>query len=717
MALARPGIQPKTSLPTGAVVEIRVVKPFNVDTVVELRAGEEVGVGRSRKNRLAFSGEETLSSYHAAVEVDSCGAVHVVDKSTNGTYLEGVRVEKGTPVPLPLLPSSGEESSTPATLSLCASDLDAAPVILSLTLLRPPTCPPTSSTTTSKPPPPHPASGTDPAPTPGKQTTTENSGHHRVLGKGSFATVYAGTHRGKEVAIKRAWRDKFEDQVVASAVKHGRTVPKIDHEWTLMSQLKDPHIVRALEVFQDKQAFSMVMELAQHGDLAAFQRAHPVPPLFIPYYAAASIYQVGQALSYLHHKMKIVHRDLKLSNVLVFADDSVSPRNWKIKVADFGMSVQLSSRVQKLYTLCGTPAYAAPEMVGNKGYGTSVDMWSLGVMAFQLFIGDSPFSGSKRLLFHQIQHGLYDIPPSLSKGPRSLISRLLKVDTSTRLRARHISSHPWLAAVVKGRQTITTATTAATTITTIPVTMGMKGSTPVKVRGMKSECGLTRLPDKVVVYMAQYLGSAQALVALSTTCKAVWKALRSAPQVWACVALRAHAELVERLAIPETAVAQFRSLVGQSSSCSRLGRVVTLLAGWEGTVRGVEAGLETICNRCVMVDARSALRILVPAVFAASSSNPDTNGVPYALSLWSGDRLPDSTPGGWYHGCGLVPSRRLDTFLVRGREEEGEFWLDEMNAVLAGLSAWIGEAGRVTTLEDVSGGDGGVDAVGALVNV
>ena len=54
---------------------------------------------------------------------------------------------------------------------------------------------------------------------------------------------------------------------------------------------------------------------------------------------------------------------------------------------------------------------------------------------------------------------------------------------------------------------------------------------------------------------------------------------------------------------------------------------------------------------------------------------------------------------------------------VRGREEEGEFWLDEMNAVLAGLSAWIGEAGRVTTVEDVSGGDGGVDAVGALVNV
>jgi 5'-AMP-activated protein kinase catalytic alpha subunit len=139
------------------------------------------------------------------------------------------------------------------------------------------------------------------------------------------------------------------------------------------------------------------------------------------------------------HKLNIAHRDIKPENL--FLDD-----NFNIKVGDFGLSNQFGSDTL-LNTSCGSPCYAAPEMISNKPYsGITVDIWASGVVLFAMLCGYLPFNypeDQTTLLFSEIKKGNYKIPPFVSKEARHLIKNILNIDNRTRYSVEQIKSHPW----------------------------------------------------------------------------------------------------------------------------------------------------------------------------------------------------------------------------------------------------------------------------------
>lgn len=146
--------------------------------------------------------------------------------------------------------------------------------------------------------------------------------------------------------------------------------------------------------------------------------------------------QIVCAVEYCH-RHKIVHRDLKPENLLL--DDQLH-----VKIADFGLS-NIMTDGNFLKTSCGSPNYAAPEVISGKLYaGPEVDVWSCGVILYVLLVGRLPFDDEYiPALFRKIAQGRYHVPPYLSSGARRLIDKMLKVHPVDRITVQEIRQDPW----------------------------------------------------------------------------------------------------------------------------------------------------------------------------------------------------------------------------------------------------------------------------------
>lgn len=179
------------------------------------------------------------------------------------------------------------------------------------------------------------------------------------------------------------------------------------------------------------------MELCSGGDLLTYVRKRRKLKEDVAKYFFK---QIIEGLAYIHHSKLIVHRDIKLDNILLDASG-------KIKICDFGVSKQVASETEKMTEQCGTPAYIAPEILKDKGYeGFKVDVWSAGVCLYAMLIGTVPFKASSmHELHHMIVNGKYEIiEEKLSDSARDLIAKLLTVDPKKRLCAYEVLGHPWL---------------------------------------------------------------------------------------------------------------------------------------------------------------------------------------------------------------------------------------------------------------------------------
>jgi 5'-AMP-activated protein kinase catalytic alpha subunit len=146
--------------------------------------------------------------------------------------------------------------------------------------------------------------------------------------------------------------------------------------------------------------------------------------------------QIVSGIDYCHAHM-VVHRDLKPENLLLDSDNNV-------KLADFGLSNMMRDG-HFLSTSCGSPNYAAPEVIsGNLYAGPEVDVWSCGVILYALLCGSLPFDDDNIAnLFRKIKSGAYVLPSHLSDGARDLIPRMLIVDPMKRMTIAQIRRHPW----------------------------------------------------------------------------------------------------------------------------------------------------------------------------------------------------------------------------------------------------------------------------------
>lgn len=247
----------------------------------------------------------------------------------------------------------------------------------------------------------------------------------QTLGGGTYGRVKKAVDRsGRTVAIKWIRKEKIR---VEQDLIH------IRREIEIMSSLAHPHIINIYEVFENKEKMVIVMEYASKGDLYDYI----CEKQSISESQARHLFrQIVSAVHYCHRN-GIVHRDLKLENILL--DD-----NGNIKIADFGLS-NLYQDDKFLQTFCGSPLYASPEIVNGRPYrGPEVDSWSLGVLLYTLVHGAMPFDGQDhKKLVQQISTGNYRKPtkPSDACG---LIRWMLMVNPERRATLEEIAGHWWL---------------------------------------------------------------------------------------------------------------------------------------------------------------------------------------------------------------------------------------------------------------------------------
>ncbi|NXL43333.1 NUAK2 kinase, partial [Podilymbus podiceps] len=246
-----------------------------------------------------------------------------------------------------------------------------------------------------------------------------------TLGKGTYGKVKkAREHTGKLVAIKSIRKDKIKDE---------QDLVHIRREIEIMSSLNHPHIISVHEVFENSSKIVIVMEYASKGDLYDYISERQ---RLTEQEARHFFRQVVSAVYYCH-KNGIVHRDLKLENILLDA-------NGNIKIADFGLS-NVYQQDKLLQTYCGSPLYASPEIINGRPYkGPEVDSWSLGVLLYILVHGTMPFDGHDyKTLVKQITSGSYREPTKLSDAC-GLIRWMLMVNPERRASIEDIATHWWV---------------------------------------------------------------------------------------------------------------------------------------------------------------------------------------------------------------------------------------------------------------------------------
>ena len=273
----------------------------------------------------------------------------------------------------------------------------------------------------------------------------------RLIGQGAFGKVNIGLNvlSGRIVAVKSFIKDEL---------KNSQNMSKILYETNLMRKLNHPNITKILETFEDDKFILIIMEYINGGNLFSFVKKRRKLSEKISKFLFR---QIILGIQHIHSK-KIVHRDIKLENILI-------DLNNKIKICDFGIGIMLESEDELIHDQCGTPMYMAPEIILNSkkgGYkGFPVDIWSAGIALYIMLSGTLPFSyknnreknegdisGNGISLSnnnnYELQYSIINKNPKkikkISSEARDLLNGLLNKDPTKRLTIDEILNHPWL---------------------------------------------------------------------------------------------------------------------------------------------------------------------------------------------------------------------------------------------------------------------------------
>ncbi|ETE65080.1 Serine/threonine-protein kinase 33, partial [Ophiophagus hannah] len=225
-------------------------------------------------------------------------------------------------------------------------------------------------------------------------------------------------------------------------------VKLLEREVSILKRVNHEHIIHLEEVFETPKRVYLIMELCEDGELKEILQRKGQ---FSENETRHIIQSLASAIAYLHKK-DIVHRDLKLENILVKSSDIDEENEMKlnIKVTDFGLAVQKMGGSESMFqSTCGTPIYMAPEVIFAHDYSQQCDVWSIGVIMYMLLSGEPPFmASSEEKLFEVIKKGdLHFKQPiwqTVNKAAKNILRLLLKVDPAHRITANELLDCQWI---------------------------------------------------------------------------------------------------------------------------------------------------------------------------------------------------------------------------------------------------------------------------------
>ncbi|XP_064207899.1 calcium/calmodulin-dependent protein kinase type II subunit alpha-like [Anguilla rostrata] len=253
------------------------------------------------------------------------------------------------------------------------------------------------------------------------------------LGKGAFSVVRR--------CVKVLSGQEYAAKIINTKKLSTRDHQKLDREARICRLLKHPNIVRLHDSISEEGHHYLIFDLVTGGELFEDIVARE-------YYSEADashcIQQILEAV--LHcHQMGVVHRDLKPENLLLASKS----KGAAVKLADFGLAIEVEGDQQAWFGFAGTPGYLSPEVLRKDPYGKAVDLWACGVILYILLVGYPPFwDEDQHRLYQQIKAGAYDFPSpewdTVTPEAKDLINKMLTINPAKRITASEALKHPWI---------------------------------------------------------------------------------------------------------------------------------------------------------------------------------------------------------------------------------------------------------------------------------
>ncbi|XP_067371056.1 calcium/calmodulin-dependent protein kinase type II subunit gamma isoform X35 [Channa argus] len=256
---------------------------------------------------------------------------------------------------------------------------------------------------------------------------------YEELGKGAFSVVRR--------CIKKSTGQEYAAKIINTKKLSARDHQKLEREARICRLLKHPNIVRLHDSISEEGFHYLVFDLVTGGELFEDIVARE-------YYSEADashcINQILESVSHIHQH-DIVHRDLKPENLLLAS----KMKGAAVKLADFGLAIEVQGEQQAWFGFAGTPGYLSPEVLRKDPYGKPVDIWACGVILYILLVGYPPFwDEDQHKLYQQIKAGAYDFPSpewdTVTPEAKNLINQMLTINPAKRITADQALKHPWV---------------------------------------------------------------------------------------------------------------------------------------------------------------------------------------------------------------------------------------------------------------------------------
>ncbi|XP_016335768.1 calcium/calmodulin-dependent protein kinase type II subunit gamma-like isoform X3 [Sinocyclocheilus anshuiensis] len=262
---------------------------------------------------------------------------------------------------------------------------------------------------------------------------TDENQLYEELGKGAFSVVRR--------CVKKSTGQEYAAKIINTKKLSARDHQKLEREARICRLLKHPNIVRLHDSISEEGFHYLVFDLVTGGELFEDIVARE-------YYSEADasqcINQILESVNHIHQH-DIVHRDLKPENLLLAS----KMKGAAVKLADFGLAIEVQGDQQAWFGFAGTPGYLSPEVLRKDPYGKPVDIWACGVVLYILLVGYPPFwDEDQHKLYQQIKAGAYDFPSpewdTVTPEAKNLINQMLTINPAKRITAEQALKHPWV---------------------------------------------------------------------------------------------------------------------------------------------------------------------------------------------------------------------------------------------------------------------------------